>query len=157
MKHIKTFENWFTNIFKSDGSDTEQWDEHLIRNIINISGYNGGSLLRQAVSDGNLNKFKRQFPKFINKLNDITIDPDDNETSTILTLVASSSECDISDKKKMIKMLIDNGADPYFFNDSDRSFYDMIREPKLNKWVKDTYPEIVDKIELKKNSDKYNL
>ena len=161
MRYLKKYENWFTNIFKSDGSDTEQWEDFVSQSISNIKNKGiAKNHLMNAAREGNLKKFKRVFPRYINKLNDIYTDytdTDDGETSTVLLDVTGTSNGDIPDKKKMIKMLIENGADPLFINTSGYSFYDYIQEPKLKKWVDETYPEIVNQLEMIKNSKKYNI
>lgn len=58
----------------------------------------------------------------------------------------------IWEKKKMISALIENGIDIYFENQDGKNFYELIKEPKLKKWVEETY-----NMEEILRSKKYNL
>jgi len=56
----------------------------------------------------------------------------------------------------MIKTLIDNGIN-YNIKYDHKYFYELIKENRLQKWVKETYPDIIDELELYKITDKYNV
>lgn len=57
----------------------------------------------------------------------------------------------------MIEELIENGADPYFEDESYNSFYDLINNQKLKEWFNKKYPQIVEKLLLNKSVRQYNI
>jgi len=59
MKKLKTYENWFKDIFKSAENDI--WNEYMSDEMEKSHGYNS---LMDAAETGNLKKFKYYFPKF---------------------------------------------------------------------------------------------
>lgn len=148
MKHLKNFESWFTNIFKSSG---DGWEDYYANHIVNksVSGYNA---LINAALQGNWKMFKRLFPDYdVN-----SIYSDDKEESNLLHAVIDG-EGGIWEKKKMITVLIEKGIDIYFKNEKGETFYETIKDIKLKNWFDKTYPDIVDKFKRDKERDKYNL
>lgn len=155
MKHLKTFENWFTNIFKSGDDGWQDFMDDYIGSQFK-SNYNA---LMGAAYNGNWKRFKNLLPDYKKNINDVNIEHnDDNTTSTenVLIKVVNGTGGNW-EKKKMISALIDNGVDPYFTTDTGKSFYDLIIDTKLKKWVEETYPNIVQQIILNKSTNKYNL
>ena len=146
MKHIKTYENWFTNLFKD--SEYDIWWNNDFNNKMELSTkYN---TLMITADDGDLKKFKHYFANYINNLNDIS-----NEGKNVLHYVVTG-DGDLYNKKGMVKILIDNGID-YTIKCNNETFYDMIKEPKLKRWFDKTYPNIVKELNIIKDTDKYNL
>lgn len=156
MKHLKTFENWFTNIFKkSDDPWQDYMDDFLGKNF----GQTNYNALMGAADQGNWSRFKNLLPIYQKRINDIATEYDDDNTKTSLNVLTKVIKGDsgLWEKKKMIKALIDNGVDLYFTNEKGEYFYDLIKDQKLKKWFDETYPNIVDQILLNKNASKYNL
>ena len=143
MKYLKTFENRFTNVFKSH--DLDMWNSAVENDLIRMV-YNA---LMQSAYDGNLKRFIYLLPDYIDKLNDIL------KYQTVLFFVITG-EGDIYEKKKMIQLLIDNGID-YNIKYKGETFYDLITDDKLKKWLDKKYPEIVKELKLNKNTDKFNI
>ena len=157
MKHLKTFENWFTNIFKKSDDFWQDYMDDVLGSNFGRSNYNA---LFGAAEEGNWSRFKNLLPKYKKYINDIATEiNDDNTTSTanILTKIVTSNNSGLWEKKKMIKSVIDNGVDIYFTNEKGESFYDLIKDERLKKWFDETYPNLVEQILLNKNTIKYNL
>lgn len=104
---------------------------------------------------GNWKRFKDKLPEYIEHINDIHID-DLNHKNTTLTHVVTGIG-DLWEKRKMIEELIENGADPYFEDESYNSFYDLINNQKLKEWFNKKYPQIVEKLLLNKSVRQYNI
>lgn len=152
MKHIKTFESWFTNIFKSGGDHWQDFEDDYISHSGIIKNYNA---LVGSAEEGNWRRFKKLLPEYRKNINDIQI-YNVQRTSNILISVIKG-DGDLWEKKKMITALIHDGVDPYFADHDGNSFYDYIKDKKLKKWIDETYPEIVEQLELNKSINKYNL
>jgi ankyrin repeat protein len=164
MKHIKNFESWFTNLFKKfSDHEPDMWEDKM-RDIFISSGIDYPNDLMISASEGNWEKFKYYIDKF--DVNSIQINTtisgyvanntNDGDINNALTYVITG-DGDLWEKKKMIKALIDKGINPYFKNNLNETFYEMIKDVKLKKWVEQNYPEIVEKIMLTKSVTKYNL
>ena len=145
MRYIKTYENWFTNLFKD--KEYSIWNSYLNDKLETNYGYN---VLMSTAKDGDLKKFKNYFHKYVNKLNNISKDG-----KTVLYYVVTG-DGDLYDKKEMIKILIDNVVD-YTIMYDNKTFYDLINNNKLKMWFDKTYPEIVNEINIIKDTNKYNL
>lgn len=151
MKHLKTFENWVTNIFKSSGNFWQDFEDDYMGNQFKTN-YNA---LMGAAEDGNWSRFKRLLPRYKNQINDVNIEHNDDNTTTtenILIKVVNGRGGNW-EKKKMITALIENGVDLYFSNNNGDTFYSLIKDPKLKKWFDETYPDIV----IYFTTNKYNL
>lgn len=144
MKYLKTYENRFTNIFKS--KEPDMWNDYMEYELEDTKGYNR---LMQSAYEGNLKRFVFLLPKYIDKINDVF------EGKTVLIQVIRG-ESDLYETQKMIEILLDNGVD-YNFKFEGNTFYDLITNEKLKKWFDKKYPEIVKELELNKNTDKFNL
>lgn len=144
MKYIKTYENRFTNFFKSDGSDN-YWQNFMNSELETKFGYNA---LMSAASEGDWKKFKYRFPDYIKNINDVSND----DKSTVLMYVVNG-DGDLWEKKKMLSLLFDNNVDLTFKDEKGRTFFDFIDDEKLKKWIEETYPEVVSQL----NANKYNL
>jgi hypothetical protein len=152
MKYLKTYENWFTNLFKNDGIN--QITRDFLADMIG-DGYNP---LMDAAYDGNWNRFKELLPKFIKQINDIHtiyLDSGVEEYMNVLLYVVCGKG-DNWEKKKMISALIENNVDVHF-ESNEKNFYEMIKSPKLKKWIEETYPQIISDLLLQKSIKKYNL
>jgi len=147
MKYLKTFENRFTNVFKSH--DLDMWNSAVENDLIRMGIRMGYNALMQSAYDGNLKRFIYLLPDYIDKLNDIL------KYQTVLFFVITG-EGDIYEKKKMIQLLLDNGID-YNIKYKGETFYDLITDDKLKKWLDKKYPEIVKELKLNKNTDKFNI
>jgi len=152
MRYLKAYENWVTNIFKSYDYWQDYADDVLINQSFSEKNFN--SLMGAAMS-GNWKRFKDKLPKYIEHINDIHID-DLNHKNTTLTHVVTGIG-DLWEKRKMIEELIENGADPYFEDESYNSFYDLINNQKLKEWFNKKYPQIVEKLLLNKSVRQYNI
>jgi len=155
MKHIKTFESWVTNIFKSGDDHWQDYQDDFMGHVDLIKNLNA---LVGSADQGNWKRFKNLLPKYKKNINDIQIynDGKTEQTSNVLTATVNGNG-DLWEKKKMITALIDNGVDPYFTDHNDNNFYDYIKDQKLKKWVDDTYPDIVRDLEANKLTKGYNL
>lgn len=145
MRYIKTYENWFTNLFKD--KEYNIWDDYLNSNLETTHKYN---VLMRTAEEGDFKKFKNYFHDYINNLNNISKDG-----KNVLHYVVTG-DGDLYNKKEMIKMLIDNGVD-YTIKFENKTFYDLISEPKLKLWFDKTYPEISEEMNMIKDTEKYNL
>lgn len=149
MKHLKKYENWFTDLFKSKEYD---YPEQFIINTMEREF--GHTYLMSAADEGDFKKFQHYFPEYIDRKN-----LKDNDTLTTLMHVATGKGS-IEDKKKMLKMLLDNGEDPFMkYNgksekDKGKTFYDFLNS-ELKKWVNDNYPQF--EFDLKQDVKNYNL
>jgi len=144
MKHLKTFENIFTNIFKS--KDIDAWESFEEDDLEKNLGYN---MLMQTANYGNLKRFEYLLPYYIKKINDTF------EKKNILIIVVKG-DADLYEKKKMIELLLDTEIN-YTFTFEGKTFYDFITNEKLKKWFDKKYPDIVKKLIFYKNTEKYNI
>lgn len=155
MKYLNTYENWFTNIFKT-GDD--MWQDYMDSRIGQKVTPRWNSLFG-AASEGNWKRFKNLLPKHIKHINDVIIQNDELSIShleNLLILISRNRDIGTWEKKKMITALIDNNVDISFRTSEGEDFYDLM-DPKIKTWFKQKYPEIVEKLELYKKSNKYNL
>ena len=153
MKHLKTYENWFTNIFKSSNDPWQDWES----DYGGLQLKNGYSALMDAALEGNWKRFKNLLPAYKEFINDLY--NDNGKKSNMITSVIDGLG-DTWDKKKMIAALIKNGFDIFLKDENDKTFYDIIKDRikngetiKLKKWFDETYPDIVIKLE----TNKYNI
>lgn len=145
MKHLKTFENWFTNLLKN--SEYNHWEEFYITKLGKMYNYNP---LIKAAEDGDFKKFRTYFFEYSDKLNDKTI-----ENKNVLHYVVTGNG-DFYEKKNMIDYLMDSNID-YTIKYEGETFYDLIKDNKLKKWFDKTYPNIVKKLNILKDTEKYNI
>jgi hypothetical protein len=150
MKHLKTYENWFTNIFKSSNDPWQDWES----DYGGVQLKNGYSALMDAALEGNWKRFKNLLPDYKEFIN--VIHNDNGEKKNMMISVIDGLG-DTWDKKKMIVALIENGVDVFFENENGETFYDIIKNrietTKLKEWFDETYPDIVIKLE----TTKYNI
>lgn len=140
MKYIQTYENRFTDLFKSKEYDvTDLWMQRQLQEI------DKDTTLMFCANDGDIKKFRNYFKEYI--ANQV----DAYGNNTLICVVKGKGS--LRNKKEMIKMLIDAGEDPFRKNVDGRSFMDSIKEPKLLKWLYETYPDI----ELEITAKRYNL
>lgn len=140
MKYIKSYEKWFTDLFKSKEYDkTDLWMQHQLNKIDNYT------TLMHCAEDGDIKKFKNYFKEHI--ANEV----DAYNNTTLLHVVRGKGS--LRNKKEMIQMLLENGEDPFIMNIDGKNFIDCIKEEKLKQWVIETFPEI----EFQLNLKKYNL
>lgn len=140
MKYIQTYENRFTDLFKSKEYDV--WDLYMQSHLNEIDKY---TTLMFCADDGDIKKFKNYFKEHIpNQV--------DNYNNNTLIHVPTGKGS-LRNKKEMIRMLIDAGEDPFKKNIDGYNFIDRIKEPELKKWLLETYPDI----EVQVNANKYNL
>lgn len=160
MKHIKTYESWFTNVFKSaDGLLDADVD------FVNKTHDEGYTPLMGAARKGNWKRFKFLLPSSKDEINSVNIMYLDSgiEARTNTLMWAIFGEGDLWEKKKMFTALIDNGIDIYFKTEDGENFYDKLKrnkDPKtikLKEWIEKTYPDIIEKVEMEKSTNKYNL
>jgi len=144
MKHLKTFENWFTNIFKT--SDVDMWTDKLDSNLEYNFKYNR---LMSSAKEGNLKRFIHLLPEYKDKLNNVF----NNKNVLIFAILGDG---DNYEKRNMIRLLLDNGID-YNFKYEDKTFYELISNDNLKKWFDKKYPDIVKELELNKNTKKFNI
>jgi len=152
MKNLKTYENWFTDIFKSH--DTDMFDDFLDDRMEEM----GYTRLMKYVSEGNLKKIKMALPLYIKTINNTYIqylDSGSQYEESALTIAASSGKASIPDRKEIIKLLIDNGAN-MFLEIEEQTFYD-VAIPEIKKWIEETYPDFAEELNFKRSSEKYNL
>lgn len=152
MKHLKHYENWFTNIFKS-GDD--MWQDYMDDTLGKImsKGYNA---LMGAADEGNWNRFKNLFPKYKKYINDISYHYHNSKISSSSTLLMHIvlGNGDLWEKKKMLKITLnDQNVNYHYKNEKGKNFYDLIKDPKLKKWFDETFPNIL----LDLSANKYNL
>lgn len=151
MIHLKTYENWFTNIFKSSN---DMWQKYMDDHIGNKFKTNYNALVG-AAEEGNWSRFKYLLPKYINQINDIIIVDNKYKTNLLMT-ISGKSDIGFWEKKKMITALLDNNVNLYFKNKNGDNFYDIM-DPKLKMWFEEKYPDIVEKLNIDKNINKYNI
>lgn len=140
MDHLKKYENWFTDIFKSKEYDTTDLFMQM-----QFKEMDGMTTLMHCATNGDIKKFKNYFNEHIT--NEI-----DKFGNTTLVHVATGKGS-LKNKKEMIKMLIDNGENPFRINDYGKTFLDEIKDPKLYQWIIETFPDI----EFQLSVRKYNL
>jgi len=148
MKHLKTFENWFTNIFKS----TDMWEDYMDDHIGSIKG-KGYNALMSSAHEGNWTRFKDLLNNY--DINSVHTDYNDDNTPSKSNVLFSViyGKGDLWEKKKMISALIEKGIDIYFENENGENFYEKITEPKLKKWIDEKYPDLEQSFLAKK----YNI
>ena len=156
MKYLKSYENRFTNIFKSTDSSNQETQDFM--NAMYDKDYNP---LMGAAAEGNWKRFKFLLPDYKDKINDVLtihLDNGSDATENILSFVVTGKG-DLWEKKKMIASLIENGVDVSFENENGKNFYERITSPKLKEWIgssgssDETYPNIP----ILKDVNKYNL
>lgn len=156
MKHIKTYENWFTNLFK--GGDSDLW-QNFMDDTMGDKFSTAYNALMGAAEEGNWTRFKNNFNEYsavINAINKEFENGKEIKRTLLMHIVIGSG--DLWEKKKMLKMVLDyNDVDIYIENEKGQNFYEMIEDSKLKKWFDYTYPDIVEKLERKKQEQKYNL
>jgi len=123
------------------------WQDYMDDSLERISGY---TKIMSAASEGDTKKFKYFFKNYISKL-----DKTSKDNKTVL-IYASIGNGNTKEKIEIIKTLIDNGADMNFEYDG-KTFYELIEDEKLKKWVDDTYPEFVEDLKFKRTVNKYNV
>ena len=146
MKYLKKYENLFTNMFTSK-YEPDIWEDYMDDTFEEKLGYNK---LMSSAYDGDIKKFKYFFKFYQTKLNDIS---KTNKTVLIYTVLGS---CNMTEKKEIIKILIDNNTDMNF-EYNGKTFYELIKDDNLKKWVENTYPEFIKNLILKRSIEKYNL
>lgn len=172
MIHLRTYESWFTNIFKSeDNFDYDTRD--AISNL--ISKNKGINPLINAAMDGNWKRFKFLLPRYKNQINDVHIMylDDGTEAKENVLTCALFGDGDLWEKKKMVSTLIKNGVDVFFKDEGGKNFYERlmrnIENPyyvnkkkmnvykKLKEWLDQEYPDMIEKLEIASDANKYNL
>ena len=142
MIHLKKYEGW-KDIFKS-----KEYDMYQQFMISTLEDKFGTTYPMSAASDGDLKKFKY----YLNS--EDKVNKQDKEGSTTLMYVAAGKGT-INDKANMIWLLINKGEDPFIVDNNGKTFYEMIKEPELKKWLNDTYPQF--EFETRESAKKYNL
>lgn len=151
MKYIKSYENRFTDFFKS-----KEYDIFDLYKQSEFFQMDGETTLMFCAGDGDIKKFRHYF-KDVNPDNIFSEhipNQVDKYGNTTLIHVATGKGS-LRNKKEMIKMLIDNGEDPFIINMDGKTFLDIIikKTPELKEWLFKTYPDI----EIKLTANKYNL
>ena len=138
MKHLKTYEVSFSY-------EPDYHELYIDREIEKLNHFTG---LMDAAFEGKLKKFKYYLNNYIDRLNN----KDDRGFTTLMYVVVGKSR--LETKMKMIKMLIDNGADVNI-KTNDQTFYDRITSSKLKTWVDEQFPQY--EFKLKTDVKNYNL
>lgn len=153
MKYIKKYEGWFRDLFKD--KKYNMWDDIIANKMEEEFGY---TKLMSAAQDGNFKKFKYYFSDYVDNLDGVKKVGDDSgvdQDENYLHIVVYGKGI-VSDKIKMLEMLIDHGVN-MFDEVEGKTFYEIIKEPKLKKWVEETHPDFVEELKLKRETQKYNL
>lgn len=148
MKHLKVYENWFTDYFKQPEipiQTQEEIDKQLYDLIINGRCCDTFGIIDLLRKGANPNQIQ------------------DEGRGWQYTLLMNVSALKID--KKILEELIKYGADVYYKTDvKDLDYWDWVNKvvepdirPKIYNIIKKYHPDFEEERELRKEADKYNL